>query len=295
MNVFEIRDYLKDAMKEEAVAFHFDRKEETLRIERNDNHKGLTIKLAPVAAKYKEKKEKILDEVLYYIKETIQAFGDAQPFDGQPIIMPVVPATSFQKEQNGVPFLITEHTAETNIYYAVDLGNTYRLIDTEVQEALNLSEAHIKEQALFNLNGLNNPYKTDVVNDNTYYFFNSNDGYDASRLLNKQLLKSFREKITGEMLVAVPHGDVLIIADIQNETGYDVLAQLTMQFFANGLVPITSLSFQYEEDSLTPVFILGKNNAKRDQEAIKRIESNRQKFMAEQAQQKQQTQQKDKK
>lgn len=278
VNVFEIRDYLKDALKDEAVTFHFDRKEETLRIERNDNHKGLTIKLAPVAAKYKEKKEKILNEVLYYIKETIQAFGDANPFDGQPIIMPVVRATSFQKEQNGVPFLITEHTAETNIYYAVDLGNTYRLIDSEVQEALNLSEAHIKEQALFNLHGLNNPYKTDTVSGNTYYFFNSNDGYDASRLLNKQLLKSFREKITGEMLVAVPHGDVLIIADIQNETGYDVLAQLTMQFFASGLVPITSLSFQYEEGNLTPVFILGKNNAKRNQEAIQRIESNRKKF-----------------
>lgn len=278
MNVFEIRDYLKDGLKDEAVTFQFDRKEETLRIERNDNQKGLTLKLAPVAAKYKEKKEKILEEVLYYIRETIHAFGDANPFDGKPIIMPVVRATSFQKEQNGIPFLITEHTAETNIYYAVDLGNTYRLIDEEVLEKLNLSESHVKEQALFNLNGLSNPYKTDTVSGNTYYFFNSNDGYDASRLLNKQLLKSFRDKITGEMLVAVPHGDVLIIADIQNEIGYDVLAQMTMQFFANGLVPITSLSFQYEDGTLTPVFILGKNNAKRNQEAIQRIEANRKKF-----------------
>lgn len=39
MNVFEIRDYLKDALKDEAVTFQFDRKEETLRIERNDNKK----------------------------------------------------------------------------------------------------------------------------------------------------------------------------------------------------------------------------------------------------------------
>lgn len=68
MNVFEIRDYLKDAMKEEAVTFHFDRKEETLRIERNDNHKGLTIKLAPVAAKYKEKKEKFLTKYCIILK-----------------------------------------------------------------------------------------------------------------------------------------------------------------------------------------------------------------------------------
>ncbi len=32
------------------------------------------------------------------------------------------------------------------------------------------------------------------------------------------------------MLLAVPHQDVLIIADIENEIGYDVLAQLTMSF-----------------------------------------------------------------
>ncbi len=56
------------------------------------------------------------------------------------------------------------------------------------------------------------------------------------------------------------------------------MAQMMMQFFSNGLVPITSLSFQYEAGSLTPVFILGKNNMKRNPEAIRRLEANRQKF-----------------
>ena len=40
------------------------------------------------------------------------------------------------------------------------------------------------------------------------------------------------------MLVAVPHQDVLIIADIRNKTGYDVMAHLTMEFFTKGLVPL---------------------------------------------------------
>ncbi|WP_414042678.1 DUF1444 domain-containing protein [Macrococcus sp. EM39E] len=279
MNVFEIRDRLIESLDDTVVSTKFDRKEETLRVERLDNQKGLTIKLAPVAAKYKEKKERIVDEVLYYINETIEAMGNTALPEGLKI-MPVIRSTSFPKEQNGVPFLITEHTAETNIYYAIDLGKTYRLIDAKIQEELGIDETHIKEQALFNVKGLKTTFKTDVVAGNTYYFFNANDGYDASRILNKQLLTDFDERITGEMLVATPHADVLIIADIQNETGYDVLAQMTMSFFASGLVPITSLSFQYKDDKLTPVFILGKNNAKRDQEAIKRIESNRQKFMA---------------
>ena len=52
--------------------------------------------------------------------------------------------------------------------------------------------------------------------------------------------------------------DVLIIADIRNKTGYDVMAHLTMEFFTKGLVPITSLSFGYKQGHLEPIFILGK-------------------------------------
>ncbi len=33
------------------------------------------------------------------------------------------------------------------------------------------------------------------------------------------------------MVLAVPHQDVLIIGDIQDNTGYDVLAHMTMDFF----------------------------------------------------------------
>lgn len=64
------------------------------------------------------------------------------------------------------------------------------------------------------------------------------------------------------MTVSVPHQDVLIIGDIRNETGYDVLAQLTMSFFTNGRVPITALSFIYENKKLEPIFILAKNRRK---------------------------------
>lgn len=78
------------------------------------------------------------------------------------------------------------------------------------------------------------------------------------------------------MLVGVPHQDVLILADIRNKTGYDVMAHLTMEFFTKGLVPITSLSFGYDNGHLEPIFILGKNNKqKRDPNVIQRLEANR--------------------
>ena len=68
------------------------------------------------------------------------------------------------------------------------------------------------------------------------------------------------------MAVAVPHQDVLIIGDIENDTGYDIIAQMTMSFFASGRVPITALSFLYEDGELEPIFILGKNKKKFNEE-----------------------------
>ena len=281
MNVFQMRDKLKARLNHLDVDFKFDREEETLRIYRTDNHKGVTIKLNAIVAKYEEQKDKIIDEIVYYVEEAIAQMGDHSLEKMEDIkIMPVVRATSFDKKtKEGHSFIYSEHTAETNIYYALDLGKSYRLIDESMLKTLNMTEQQIKEVSLFNVRKLKNKYSTDEVKGNIFYFINSNDGYDASRILNTSFLNEVQEQCEGEMLVAVPHQDVLIIADIRNKTGYDVMAHLTMEFFTKGLVPITSLSFGYDKGHLEPIFILGKNNKqKRNPDVIQRLEANRKKF-----------------
>lgn len=281
MNVFQMRDKLKSRLKHLDVKFSYDREEETLRIYRTDNHKGVTVKLQSIVAKYKEQKEEIVDEIVYYVEEAISQMGGTALEDLDDIkVMPVMRAPSFQKENNeGTPFVYEEHTAETLTYYALDLGKSYRLIDEDMLKELQITKQQLKEMALFNVRKLDNPYKTDEVKGNIFYFVNSNDGYDASRILNTRFLNEFEQQCEGEMLVAIPHQDVLIIADIRNKTGYDVMAHLTMEFFTKGLVPITSLSFGYEEGHLEPIFILGKNNKqKRNPNVIQRLEATRQKY-----------------
>ena len=75
-----------------------------------------------------------------------------------------------------------------------------------------------------------------------------------------------KKQITGDMTISVPHQDVMIIGDIRNEVGYDVLAQMTMHFFSIGTVPITSLSFIYENGELEPIFIMAKNRLVKENE-----------------------------
>ncbi|PTG55785.1 DUF1444 domain-containing protein [Staphylococcus chromogenes] len=262
MNVFKMRDTLKSRLTHLEVQYQFNRDQESLRIYRTDNQKGVTVKLSPIVAKYNKGQKNIIDEIVYYVEETIHQMQDeAHKILNEKRIMPVIRATSFPTQtKEGNDFVTEKHTAETRIYYALDLGKSYRLIDESLLKDLNLTEQQIKEMALFNVRKLDNPYKTDEVKGNIFYFINTNDGYDASRVLNASLLSSFEDKIEGEMLIALPHQDVLIIADIRNKTGYDIMAHMTMEFFTNGLVPITSLSLGFEKGRFEPIFILGKNN-----------------------------------
>ncbi|EGQ2687939.1 DUF1444 family protein, partial [Staphylococcus pseudintermedius] len=52
MNVFKMRDLIKSRLTHLEVDYQFNRDEESLRIYRQDNHKGITVKLSPVVAKY---------------------------------------------------------------------------------------------------------------------------------------------------------------------------------------------------------------------------------------------------
>lgn len=54
-----MRDKLKARLNHLDVDFKFDREEETLRIYRTDNYKGVTIKLNAIVAKYEEQKIKL--------------------------------------------------------------------------------------------------------------------------------------------------------------------------------------------------------------------------------------------
>lgn len=261
----KMKEMLEARLNNPDWSIYFNAKEDTLRVTDKHVNKGVTVSLPGIISKWEVQKDAIIDEVVYYVQESLLAFKKDDGLYGQEKkVFPVIRSTSFTTENSdGKKLFYDEHTAETRIYYAIDLGKTYKLIDEEIIEREGWKAEQIREMATFNLRSLSTKVKKDTVAGNDFYFFNSNDGYDASRILNESLLAKYEKEIKGSMAVAVPHQDVLIIADIQNDTGYDILAQMTMSFFSNGLVPITALSFLYTNGELEPIFILGKNKPKR--------------------------------
>ncbi|MFA9559066.1 DUF1444 domain-containing protein [Evansella sp. AB-rgal1] len=265
MKPIEIKRAIESNLNNSNWVTSYDKNSESLRVIDKDYNKGVTIQLSALQDKFKENKDKALEDVLHSVREGLQLLRASTTLTGnEKNIYPVIRSTSFPTEtQDGKEFIYSDHTAETRIFYALDRGSSYTLIDKATLENEGKTLNEIQEIAKFNVRSLPYSLKEDIVAGNKFYFLHSDDGYDASRIVNESLLKEMEKKIEGEMALAVPHQDVLIIADLRNETGYDVLAQMVFQFFSEGRIPITALPFLYENGELEPIFILAQKKPKK--------------------------------
>ncbi|MHC5251911.1 DUF1444 domain-containing protein [Listeria kieliensis] len=253
---------LEERLEKANRSFSFDHEKDRLTV--REGGKLVTLSLPQVIARFEEEGEEAIQKVIYYVNEGLHASLSKPDLKASlEAVYPVIRSSSFPKEtKTGEKFLVREHTAETSIYFVIDQEKAYHFITEKMLQDAGISADALAEKALAHLASLPVSYHQDRVSENDFYFVRMNDGYDASRILNEPFLAEMRAKLTGEMIVAVPHADVLILADIQNETGFDVMAHMAMQFFAEGVVPITTLPFVYNDGKLEPIFIMAKNRPK---------------------------------
>ncbi len=257
-----MKEKLEACLKGENRTFLFQPDKEQLVV--TEQNKKITLQIPQIIHRFEEEGESALQNIVYYVNEGFRAENLVVDLKGHPEkIFPVIRAASFPKSsKQGEKFISTEHTAETAIYYVFDNQHAYRFITEKDINKANFQISDIKKIALHNICKLETTLKKDHVGKNDFYFMRANDGYDASRLLNAPFLEKLKQQFQGEMVLSIPHQDVLIIADIKDDSGYDVLAHMTMQFFAEGFVPITSLPFVYHHGKLEPIFIMAKNRPK---------------------------------
>ncbi|SDO13734.1 DUF1444 family protein [Alkalicoccus daliensis] len=261
MKSIEIKKELEKQLQNKHWVTSYDREKDTFRIVDDRVDKGITIRLGNVSDNIEKQPETALNDTIAKIKEGMRLLVEKVDLNGKENrIYPVLRNPSFAEGKN---LLFDEHTAETMIFYAVDEKSSYSLIDMNMLEQSGKTADEIREAAKFNVRSLPSDFKEDTVAGNKFYFLHAGDGFEASRILDDQLIQKMQEKIHGDLAVAVPHHDVLIFADIRNETGYDVLGQMTFQFFSEGHMPLTALPFLYDDNNeLEPIFILAQKKPK---------------------------------
>ncbi|WP_010630462.1 DUF1444 family protein [Sporolactobacillus vineae] len=258
MDLHKLRQKITDELNTDGRTIHFDSRSGKLRIEDKQTGKGFSVSLPDLLRQFEQTGENAVDECIRTIRKGLAALHTTLHLRGhENRIFPVVRSASFpQKTKSGKRLISRPHTAETRIFYVLDLGEAYRMIDESWAEEEGMDSSQVTRDAAANLTALPASPKKDMVRHNVFYFINENDGYDASRILNRQLLNMMKAKAHGDLAVAVPHQDVLIFADLVNPEGYDILAQMVMKFYAEGRVPVSLLPFIYDQGQLEPIFIM---------------------------------------
>lgn len=266
----QMRKQLEKAIQEMQWQATWHKEEEKLSIDILHADKPFDISIPQTMSRMKRENiapEKMIEEIMeqtMIMSEAMLKRGKLSLIGQDRHVFPVMRSSSFPHETlDAKPLLFEEHSAESRIYYAVDLGKSYVIIDQELLEASGWSKTELKEKALFNLRGLQSEPKLDTVADNDFYFISPQDGYAASRILDQSILEEYARKVSGDFCVAIPHQDVLILADLRNTRGYDILGQMAMSFYRNGDMPITPLPFEYKEGKLEPIFILAEGKPRK--------------------------------
>ena len=193
-------------------------------------------------------------------KETKQASKPSRQevslVGGEQQVFPVLRHASLVKK-NPDRWVTRPHTADTVILYALDLGEGYILLEHIHLTSAAWTEEKLHQCAMDNLQKLPFSVKTQEVAGNHIHFISPSDGYAASRILLDSVIRKFDEKKQGDALgVAIPHQDVLVIADMFGDSGANLLARLTYDFASKGQVPICVLPFYWEDGELTPFIVV---------------------------------------
>ncbi|MDF2535192.1 MAG: hypothetical protein K0R18_1351 [Bacillales bacterium] len=254
----DIKKLLDEKLSKNNFSSSFNKENNILRYTDKKSGKGVNLDLNILQSQFDKNRESAAIEISYYVEQSLIASAQELSLIGNKNqIFPVIRASSFPKvNSNGIEFVMKEHTAETVIYYALDIGSSYRLIDQSFFAEAGMTVEELHEQAISNLAEIPYSFKKEHLAGNEFYFLNKNDGYDASRILLISVFDLMETSFTGTMAVAIPHQDVLILCDIKNDYGYSILSEMNMKFFTNGHVPITFLSFIYHKNELEPIYIM---------------------------------------
>lgn len=136
MSTMKLKRILEKRLDDPKYRTSYNRDKDSFRIEWKDSKKGMSIKLGNVVAKYNQRGEIALDDLLNHIVEALRIMNEEHEITGkEKQIYPVIRSTSFPTETNaGKKLVAKDHTAETRIFYALDLGKSYRLIDETMLE-----------------------------------------------------------------------------------------------------------------------------------------------------------------
>lgn len=167
-------------------------------------------------------------------------------------IVPVIKDRTWLKESikeareqssDAANFVVDELNEDLLIIYAEDGPHTIRYLNTKNLEELGLKQTELRPLAIANLRKL--LPQIQIGDLSPLFRLTANGTYDASLLLFDEIWTSGQIKVDGEIVVAVPASDILLISGSKNKAGMSRLRSAAKDVAAAANNPLTDRLFVY--------------------------------------------------
>lgn len=146
-----------------------------------------------------------------------------------PMLKPI-DLLAFVRERRLPMLVYRPFLADLIITYVVDEPQSVAYINEHHLEQWGVSDRDIHEAALRNLRRRTDeraPYTMVGEDEQQLFIFNSNDGYDATRLLLTDILADWAKRVSGQLVIGIPNRDFLIaLGDANPDILRSVAAQI---------------------------------------------------------------------
>lgn len=151
-----------------------------------------------------------------------------------PMLKPIMLLATVRERK--VPMLVYRpFLADLIITYVIDEAESVVFINEDHLERWDTTEHEVHTQALANLHNRTRTsvdYATAGTGAQRLFIFNSQDGYDATRILLPDILDQWRRQIPGNLVIGIPNRDFLIAFSDADRT---VLANVAQQVQADSV------------------------------------------------------------
>ncbi|HEY2082276.1 MAG TPA: DUF1444 family protein, partial [Verrucomicrobiae bacterium] len=138
-----------------------------------------------------------------------------------------------------------ELNPELIVLYAEDSPKNMRYLTPADLERANLNRNELRNLASGNLRKL--LPKIECHGANGLYMMTAGGDYEASLLLFDSMWTNFQKDVVGEVVVAIPTRDLLIVTGSDDDQGLDKMRQLVQKSYAEGSYRLTQKLFVFRD------------------------------------------------
>ena len=196
----------------------------------------------------------MIDSVHRYV----QAILESQDTDKTPErsqIVPIIKDRAWLKEiernskasgvKGSADYLHQELNEELFVFYAEDRPQSVRFLTADAVRAANVSQEELRNLAVTNLKALLPRIELSEIP--PMLMLTAGGDYEASLLLFDSIWSSGQIKVEGEIVVAIPARDVLIITGSKNKAGLKKLRETAKKVASEANYTLTDKLFVYRD------------------------------------------------